>query len=400
MKILLVAPLYPPYALGGGGAVTSAIAMGLAKHGHTVTVLAGCYSKRSFTAKPHKEKIEGIEIIWLPLIRMMETKYPQLRGSMPPNIPSLAFLKTLDYNSYDVIHLSAFGHILIDCVNLLAKNQKKILTIHAFPKYFEKKGKASRSLKFLYRVYSQTLGKHTLKSAKMITAISKFTLDESIKKGVQKDKIKLIENGLDLQKNRPVKYHEFEKKYNLEREDIVFLSVSRITWHKGYEYAIDAIHRLVKSTGKSIKYLVTGSIEDQKYFSKLEKQIQTLSLNKTVTFTGFLSDNMKLQALSRSDIFLAPSLHEGFGLVLLEAMAMGKPIVASNCEGFQQIIKHMTNGLLVEPASSKEIANSILLLLSDSSLLEKLSKNALDSVKKYSWVERVREYEALYKELK
>ena len=108
---------------------------------------------------------------------------------------------------------------------------------------------------------------------------------------------------------------------------------------------------------------------------------------------------MKLQALSRSDIFLAPSLHEGFGLVLLEAMALGKPIVASNCEGFQQLVENMKTGLLVEPANSKEITNAIMLLLFDSALQQQLSENALFSIRKYSWIERIKEYEELYKEV-
>jgi len=400
MKILIVAPLYPPYARGGGGAVISAIARGLAKRGHKITVLSGCFSKKPLTAMPQRDWDEGLEIIWIPLLRFMETKYPQLSGSMPPNIPSLAFLKTLDYDSYDIIHFSAFGHLLIDFVNLFIKNPNKILTIHAFPKYFEKDGKASSALKLLYRIYSRTLGKRTLKSVKALTAISKFTLDESIKWGVVKDKIKLIENGIDLDKFKPSTCSDFEEKYNLEKEDVVILSISRVTWHKGYEYSLEAIGKIAKATGKSIKYVVVGSIEDQNYYSKLEKQIQTLSLEKSVKFTGFISNNMKLQAFTRSDIFLAPSLHEGFGLVLLEAMALGKPIVASNCEGFQHLVKHMTNGLLVEPANSEEITNAIMLLLSDNSLGEHLSKNALSSAKKYSWMERVKEYEELYKQVK
>ena len=399
MKVLLVAPLYPPYARGGGGAVISAIARSLAKQGHNVTVLSGCFSGKPLTSIPRKEKSEGIEIIWVPLLRFLGTKYPQLGGSLPPNIPALAFLKTIDYGSYDVIHLSAFGHLLIDFVNLFAKNPSKILTIHAFPKYFEKEGGASAAFKFLYHVYFRTLGNHTLQSAKAITAVSRFTFEECIKRGLSKDKITLIENGIDLEKFAPVKYDEFEEKYHVEKKDTVILSISRVTWHKGYEYALEAIHKVGKVIGKPIKYVVVGAIEDQNYHLKLEKQIRTLSLQDSVKFTGFLSNSMKMQALSRSDIFLAPSLHEGFGLVLLEAMASGKPIVASNCEGFQHILENMVTGLLIEPANVEEIANAIMLLLSNSVLQDRLSKNALYSVRKYAWVERVKEYQELYEQV-
>ena len=400
MKILIVAPLYPPYARGGGGAVISAIALGLAKRGHKITVLSGCFSEKPLTAKPRRDWNEGIEIIWIPLLKFIEKRYPQLSGSMPPNLPSLVFLKSFDFDSYDIIHFSAFGHLLIDIVNLLIKNPNKILTVHAYPKFFEKKGKASGLLKFLYGIYSRTLGRHTLRSAKVQTAISKFTLDESIKRGVPKDRIKLIENGIDLDEFKPVPFKEFEERYNLGKEDLVILSISRITWHKGYEHALDAISNIIRTAQREIKFVAIGSIEDQNYYCNLQRRVRELSLENSVKFTGFISKDMKLQALSRSDIFLAPSLHEGFGLVLLEAMALGKPIVASNCEGFGNLLENMKTGLLVEPASSKEIANAITLLLSDSTLREKLSKNALQSVKKYGWIERVKEYEESYRAVK
>ena len=74
---------------------------------------------------------------------------------MPPTIASMAFIKTIDYDSYDIIHFCAFGHLLIDCINLFTKNPNKILTVHAFPKYFEKDGEANEAFKLLYRIYSE-----------------------------------------------------------------------------------------------------------------------------------------------------------------------------------------------------------------------------------------------------
>lgn len=399
MKVLIVAPLYPPYARGGGEAVISAIARGLAKKGHEITVISGYYPKKTLS-EPHRNCEGEIEIIWIPLMRMMEARYPQLKNSLPPNLSSLAFLKTIDYGEYDVIHLCAFGHLLIDYVNLVAKNPRKILTVHAFPKYVEKGGGASFPLKLLYRAYYRTLGMNTLKSAKAITTVSKFTARECAERGIPENKIVTIENGIDLEKYKPVNYDELEQKFHLQKEDILILSISRVTWYKGYEYALKAVCKIVKETNKPIKYMVVGPIEDRDYYWNLKKQVEELSLKNNVIFTGFLDEKLKLQALTRANIFLAPSLHEGFGLVILEAMALGKPIIASNCEGFQCILEHMKTGILVKPASAEEIANAILLLLSNSDLQEQLSKNALSNVKKYDWAERVKAYEELYEQTK
>lgn len=399
MKVLIVTPEYPPYACGGGGAVAQMIAQGLAKKGHKITVMSGYYPKKMLNERPHKNWDEEIGIIWIPLMRMMETKFPQLRGSMPPNPPSLLFLKTKDYAEYDVIHLCAFGHLLIDYVNLVAKNPRKILTIHAFPKYVEKGGGASFPLRLLYRIYYRTLGINTLKSAKAITSVSKFTARECVERGIPENKIVVIENGIDLEKYKPVNYDELEQKFHLQKEDVVILSISRVTWYKGYEYALKAIYEVVKASNKSIKYMIVGSIEDRNYYWKLSKQVEKLGLKNNVILSGFLNEKLKLQALSRANIFLAPSLHEGFGLVILEAMALGKPAIASNCEGFRCILEHMKTGILVKPANSEEVANAIRLLLSNPDMQEKLLKNAFSEAQKYSWKKVVERYEGLYERI-
>lgn len=207
----------------------------------------------------------------------------------------------------------------------------------------------------------------------------------------------VIENGIDLDKYKTVKYDEFEEKFHLGKEDVVILSIARVTWYKGYEYALKAIHKIMKATNKPIKYIIVGSIDEQNYYCNLRKQVEKLGLKNGAKFTGFLSHDMKLQALSRADIFLAPSLHEGFGLVILEAMALGKPIIASNCEGFRCIIDNTRTGILVKPASPEEIANAILLLLSNPNLKKKLSENAKRAVSSYDWRAVVEKYERLYK---
>jgi glycosyltransferase involved in cell wall biosynthesis len=396
MNILIVCPGYYPRDLGGGGIVAQAIAHGLAKRGNDVTIISGYHPEKTWGERPHKSCEGEVEIIWIPLMKLMTEKYPQLIGWLPPNFPSLAFLKTIHYERYDVIHLQGFGHLLTDYVNLIAENPRKILTIHAFPKYLEREGTGSLPLKLLYRAYCWTLGKHTLSSAKAITAVSKFTAEECVEKGIPKDKITVIENGIDLEKYTHVNCDELEQKFHLQKEDVLILSISRVTWYKGYEHAIKAIYEVVKATNKPIKYMNVGLIEDQNYYLRLRKQVEKLGLKNSVKFTGFLSHDMKLQALSRADIFLAPSLHEGFGLVILEAMALGKNIIASNCEGFRCILDNMRTGLIVEPGKSVEIANAILTLLENPGLGRKLSNNAYNEVRKYDWKTIIGKYEELY----
>jgi glycosyltransferase involved in cell wall biosynthesis len=241
------------------------------------------------------------------------------------------------------------------------------------------------------------VGKYTLSSAKLVTTVSNFTAEECMKKGIPSWKIRVIENGIDLDRYKPVSYGELEERFHVGEEDILILSISRVTWYKGFEYALKAVKRVIEQTGKSVKYMVIGSLENQSYYFNLRKMVKELGLLGNVVFTGFLPHDMKLQALTRADVFLAPSLHEGFGLVILEAMAMGKPIIASDCEGFRCILEHMRTGYIVKPGDSEEIARAVCLLIDDPSLASELSKNALLHVGKYDWKRIVKEYVEAYK---
>jgi phosphatidylinositol alpha-mannosyltransferase len=185
---------------------------------------------------------------------------------------------------------------------------------------------------------------------------------------------------------------------------VLILSIARIVWLKGFEYAIESLHQVMKIIKKPIKYMIIGPIEDKKYYSKLCEQIEKVGLKDNVIFTGSLGitskedQNLKLQALTKADIFLVPSLHESFGLVILEAMAMGKPIVASNIEGIASILDNMKTGILVNPIIPKEIADAITTLLGNSTLCTKLSENAKCEVKKYDWDVIVDNYEKIYRQ--
>jgi len=392
-----VTPDYPPWSSGGGAKIARNLVCSLAERGHEVTVLTGYYEYRRKSVILVEQK-DNVKIVWLPYSFAWLVKViPPLRYSLPPSLRSVFHCARIRYEDFDVIHLFGFpSHLLVDLVAILARSRPKLLTIHAFPKYAEREGKASVFLKVLYRVYLQTIGRHVVNSAKVVTAVSRFTMEECIKNGIPKDKIVVIENGIDLNDYKPVQYSDLEAKFGINGGDILILSISRITWHKGYEYALKSVSAMVKKVDKPVKYMIVGPVEDPNYYLSLEKELERLGLRETVIFAGLVSHNLKLQALSRADIFLAPSVHEGFGLTILEAMAMGKPIVASDCEGFRTVVDHMKDGILVQPGNPEEMTDAILVLLTDPDTRDMLSKSALSKVREYAWQKRVTAYEELY----
>lgn len=399
MKILLVVPDYPPYNQGGGGVVYKTIAQKMAERGHRVNIIAG-YSGNELRKESLEENDSKMEVLWVPLMSILTDRHPRFKSYLPPKIRTLRYLNAVDYNDYDVIHMLAFGHLLIDFINLVARSHRKILTIHAFPKNVERQGNASYFTKLFYKVYMKTLGRYTLNSTEIITVVTKFVAEECVKKGIEPHKVKIISNGIDLDRYINVNYDALQEKYKIKKDDVLLLSISRIDWYKGFENAIESLHQLMKITNKTIKYMIIGAIEDQNYFSKLNQQIEKKGIRNNVIFTGFIDHNLKLQALTRADIFLVPSLHEGFGIVNLEAMAMGKSIVASNLEGIACVLDHMKTGFLVKPAQPNELADAITTLLTSPDLRDKLSRNANMEVKKYDWNLIIDNFEMIYRQIR
>ena len=341
-----------------------------------------------------------MEVVWVPLMSILTDNSPKFQSYLPPRLRTLRSLNAVNYNEYDVIHLLAFGHLLTDCINLIARSHRKILTIHGFPKYVERQGNASFFTKLFYKIYMKTLGQYTLNSAEIITVVSNFVAEECIIRGIEPNKIKIISNGIALDRYVTVTPDDLQKKYNIMKEDVLLLSIARVDWFKGFENVIESLQQLKKIINKTIKYMIIGAIEDLNYFSKLSQQIEKKGLRNNVIFTGFIDYRLKLQALTRANIFLVPSLHESFGIVNLEAMAMGKPIVASNLEGIACILDHMKTGFLVKPARPNEIADAISTLLRSPELMEKLSRNASMEVKKYDWNLIVDSFETIYLQMR
>jgi len=130
---------------------------------------------------------------------------------------------------------------------------------------------------------------------------------------------------------------------------------------------------------------------------ELTKQLQ---VENEVAFAGFLDSKMKLMAMSEADIFAIPSLVEPFGLVALEAMACGRPIVATRVGGLAEILEEGKTGLMMEPGNAEALADAIVRLINHNKLRLRLSRNAREEVKRYNWETIGQEYLKAYSTLK
>ncbi len=129
--------------------------------------------------------------------------------------------------------------------------------------------------------------------------------------------------------------------------------------------------------------MVGGS--SPQYLEYLKLQAQKLGLGKRIRFFGFVSEKKKFELLKKARILVNPSVREGWGLVIIEAAAMGTPAVAFNSPGLRNSIIDQETGLLSKESTAKSMADSINSLLTNRPLLDNLSRKAIKRSHKFNW---------------
>ena len=192
-----------------------------------------------------------------------------------------------------------------------------------------------------------------LNKADRLIAVSHGIRRIALGAGVKTDRIFVAHSGIDIpprvQKNDHIKSH-----YGLEPDQPVIGIVAHLLPHKGYEYLIQAFQEVKKVLPKC-HLLIVGD-GNTHYRSELTTLIQNLGLERAITFVGF--QRKVLEYISAFDVFVLPSIYEAFGIALLEAMAMEKPIVASRVGGIPEIVEDGISGLLVPPRDSGALASA------------------------------------------
>ena len=217
-------------------------------------------------------------------------------------------------------------------------------------------------MKFLY----------PLKKLTAVVPVSKELKSILYKKyRINKSKIIPIYNGVDIEKIKQMaleKIDNYEKVFN-NPNIIKFITVGRLSKEKGHKYLIEAFTKVLKEIPNSKLFIIgEGRIRLQ-----IEKMIQERNLNNSVTLMGFLHNPYNY--ISRSDIFVLPSLSEGLPYALIEALICKIPIVSTNCEtGPKEILENGKYGILTKVADSDDLAEKMISLAKDEKIRAHYSK--------------------------
>ena len=197
------------------------------------------------------------------------------------------------------------------------------------------------------------------------------------------DKVDVIPNAIDVTKYQiPVDRGAVRQRYGVGYGEKLILCVGRLVPQKGIEYFIRAIPTIVKRYPEA-KFIVVGEGWSRDI---LEAEARASGHVKKIRFTGFASDKEVIEIMTSADVLVVPSIYEPFGIVALEGMATGVPVVASQVGGLAEVIDHDHTGLFVYPRSPDSIAWAVERILSDPDHAKWLTENAKEKLHKaYSW---------------
>jgi glycosyltransferase involved in cell wall biosynthesis len=283
----------------------------------------------------------------------------------------------------DIIHIQASGGIFsfMSTITgaLVSKicNKKLIVTFHYRP--------SQRFVKKYKRLFAFVL--RNSKAFIVVSKKQKSIIEETFPN--LSNKIFVISNGFDSNYFRVIKKENCRKNLNLPKDKKTLLSVGNLLEVKGYKYLIEAVNEIVKYR-KEILVIIVGFGHLKK---KMEQQIKNLSLERHVHLVGAKPHDEIPIWINACDVFVLPSLAESFGIVQIEAMACGKPVVATYNGGSEEIITSEDYGFLVEPANPKVLAEKILIALDKKWDHERILRYA----ERFRWENIAKEIIEIYK---
>ena len=199
----------------------------------------------------------------------------------------------------------------------------------------------------------------------LILPVSEFTKTRMMELyDIPEKKLTVLNNCLDPFLPLPLKAKKNDRLlqlYGINENDTVLFTLTRMAKgerYKGYDHVIQAVFEL-RHIKPSIKYLIVGKYDESEK-ARLDEIITSLSLQGNIILTGFIPDDEIAVHFNLADIYIMPSQKEGFGIVFIEALYYGKPVIAGNIDGSVDALKNGIFGLLVNPTNQQQITDAII----------------------------------------
>jgi glycosyltransferase involved in cell wall biosynthesis len=258
-----------------------------------------------------------------------------------------------------------------------------VTTVHGWVHY-------TRRTPFYYWIDRQCLPRYH-----RVVCVSEDLRERCLASGVSPDRCALVENAIDTEEfSRRLSPVEAKRRLGLSPARFVIGAVGRLSREKGFDVLIRSVHRLLKE-GLDVQLLVIGEGDQE---TELRALISQLGDEARISLLGYRSDMRDLyQAM---DVFALSSLREGLPNVVLEAMALGVPVVATRVAGVPRLIRDGASGLLVEPSNEAALCGALRRLIGDAELRARLSREGRRTIETgYSFRARMDKIRAIYDQL-
>ena len=314
---------------------------------------------------------------------------------------SLFSLKNLSYSS-PIYILMALPFLFLKSLNVIKRQKINLLHCQGFLSgflgFFLSKLTKTPYIVTVQRIEEDKgfLRKLAYKNAKICIAASSAIKEYFDEIGCKN--IEIIPNGIDLSKFQNLDREKSREKLGI-KDEFLIMTVARLEKVKGINYLIEAGKLLSSESLISNSKFLILIIGDGSERKNLENLVKKLNLEDRVKFLGQIPNEEILEYLVAADCFVLPSLKEGFGIVILEAMAAGVPIIGTKIGGILDIIDDQKTGILVEPKNPQEIAGAIFKIYTQPQLSQNLVKSSLSKLIKYDWQNVVEKVYQIYQQL-
>ena len=250
------------------------------------------------------------------------------------------------------------------------------------------------NISFHQRFYFRYLLPRMVSRARKIVAVSETTKKDIVHfLKCKEDKVQVIYNGYDEHMYNTKEKNEGQilRQYGLEN---YFLAIGPTYPHKNFVLLIEAYAELPLATRKEFPLVIAGGMK--KYISRLQEIVSEKCLEADVHFLGYVPLGLMASLYREAYLLVFPSLFEGFGFPLLEAMACGCPVVASKASSIPEVCGNAV--LYFDPYNKEELKQQILFLVNDKPLYLFMSEKGLQQVRKFSWAKTGLEWKTLIEE--
>ena len=212
-------------------------------------------------------------------------------------------------------------------------------------------------------------------------AISQKIKDVLVRDGIPAQRVFVVHSGINPERFTAASKDHLISEFNLKDNEPIVVNVAHLAGHKGQQYLVRAIP-LVVAKIPAARFFIVGEGE---LMNKLQALAASLGLNKELIFTGFRHDVGAFYHIS--DLFVLSSVQEGLGTAVIDALALGKPVVATNSGGIPEIIQDGETGRLVAPANPAALAEGIIELLSNPERAKRMASRGQELVRQNFSVE-------------